>query len=128
MNVENDLLKLYDGWRTLTLEERRAITTADWATVAEVQQEKRLLQDRAAELREQLLSESSPEAIRSTEERLHKVLAELITLEKENAEILGASRSTAQAEEAALNRSCRSLKQVRNAYSSGRRHAWHSYS
>jgi hypothetical protein len=128
MNTETELLKLFETWRSLSSEEGKAIGNGDWVTLAQCQNEKRLLQDQLAQAESRVREESGDEAAAAFSGRVREVVQELVAKEKENLAAVSARRREAEAESGELNRCSRALKKIHGAYSLSGLPQWHSYS
>ena len=128
MNTETELLKLFETWRSVTAEEGNAISHGDWVSVAQCQNEKRLLQDQIALAESRVREENGEEAAAAIIGRLRGVVQELVACEKENLSAVMARRREADTEAGKINRCARALKQIHGAYSFSSLPQWHSYS
>jgi hypothetical protein len=128
MNTETELLNLFESWRNLSSQEGNAIANGDWVSVAECQNQKRLLQDQLARAESRAREELGEEGAAALIERLRGVVRELVAREKENLSAVAARRREADAEAGKMNRCARALKQIQKAYSLTDSHQWHSYS
>jgi hypothetical protein len=128
MDTETELLKLFETWRSLTIEEGSAIANGDWVTVAQCQNEKRLLQDQLARAESRVREEQGEEAAAALAKRVREVVQELVAREKENLSAVAARRREADVEATEINRCTRALKKIQGAYSLSGLPQWHSYS
>ncbi len=115
---DQQLPGLLAQWRELTERESEAIRMGQWAEVHRHQREKQDLQ--------LAISQSSP-AARSAPQ-LRSAVSELMTLERQNAELLGERLSQARRRRDESEQSCRNLRRMRQSYGSVAQSNWHSYS
>jgi hypothetical protein len=130
MNIQCDLVVLYEEWRVLSEEEAQAIKFATWSKVDQCQNAKRELQDKIIRapdlLQNDALSQSFDQKQIACEVRQR--LAHLIALELRNQELLDTQRRKAQKQKEILDKSHQNLRQVHRAYVSARNPIWNSYS
>ena len=130
MNCQETVNALYEDWRLLSETEGSAISTADWARVAQCQDAKQQLQSRIIVATEALQKEAVANGLnpKRTERGLRPIVERLIQLELRNQELLASRRQSDEFEKAELEKSGRNLRQVQHAYGSPRAAAWQSYS
>jgi hypothetical protein len=128
MNARDQLLELYEAWRTLSEDEGAAIRQSDWARLSRCQAAKLGLQVRIITAGEKLDRETTlgRPAAPGLDAGLRAVLDGLIRLEARNGEWLAERRREARVESLSLECAARNLRQVRQAYAPGLRSAWHS--
>ena len=130
MTTQQQILKLYDQWGTLTLLEGEAIRAADWTRVAQCQADKWSLRTQIQEQAIQLESEikaglADPDALHK---QIHHRVDILIEWEMENERALTEQRRHAEVEQWELQRSTRTLRRIQHAYAPAFEPAWDSYS
>ena len=130
MDARNQLMDLYQEWRTLSETEGKAIRAATWSRVDACQDAKHGLQPRMLSAVELCQAELKAAGInpQDFDLQLRKIVAELILLEERNSQWLAEQREAALAQARQLDRTSRSLRQVRQAYVGDAAAAWHSYS
>ncbi len=130
MSARNNLMSLYQEWRTLTEAEGEAIRSATWPQVYRCQAAKSQLQARILAAHERFQAELAANGLdaREHEAQYRKTIAELILLEQRNGEFLEAQREQAQAKLRELSRTRQNLRQVQRAYAGAQQPAWNSYS
>jgi hypothetical protein len=129
MSAETQLLQLYERWRLLSRAEAEAIQGRDWTCLVKRQTEKKALMAEIAGFETESLSKAgslSPQ--HPGAKKLCAILAELISLESENAQALESKRQLLKQEQMALHQAARNLHQMQRAYAPGPLPAWHSYS
>ena len=125
MTTETELLDLFEAWRSLATEEGNAISRGDWVTVAQCQNEKRLMQDRLAQAEIRTCEANGAEAAAAFSERVREVVQELAAREKERLSAAAARRREAGEGNARL----RVLQQqIDGACSLSSLRRWHSNS
>jgi hypothetical protein len=127
MNTETELLDLFEAWRSLAMEEGNAISRGDWVTVAQCQNEKRLMQDRLAQAEIRAREANGDEAAAAFSGRVREVVQELAVREKEILSAAAARRREAAAKAVERNGSSQDLKRIDGACSFSslrRRHAF----
>lgn len=130
MNANSELFSLYDQWRLLTEEEGQAIRQGQWHQVNRRQKLKRDLQGKIIQAAESWQA-SWPQSETSRVEydrQFRPILAELITMESRNHELISARHDRSQAEIGGLDQSARHLRGLQRAYGSADQGRWHSYS
>jgi hypothetical protein len=95
MNTETELLDLFEAWRSLAAEEGSAILRGDWLTVAQCQNEKRLMQDRLAQAEIRAIEANGEGAAAVFSGRVREVVQELATREKASLSAAAARRREA---------------------------------
>jgi hypothetical protein len=114
MKPRNRLASLYEEWRLMSEAEGEAIRTAAWQHVRHCQNTKADLQYKIVAATEELNAAfCSAEEIR---QQFRPVLEHLINLEIRNNQLLGDGRTRLENERDQLDKSQRSLRQVRGAY------------
>ena len=128
MNCQETVNALYEDWRLLSETEGSAISTADWARVAQCQDAKQQLQSRIIVATEALQKEAVANGLnpKRTERGLRPIVERLIQLELRNQELLASRRQSDEFEKAELEKSGRNLRQVQHAYGSPRDAVWQS--
>jgi hypothetical protein len=119
-----ELEHLLGEWRQLTEAEGRAISSDNWTEVARQQQRKQDLKLRLLHAREA----STDETHAGYEGRLRPIIAQLISLETANAQLLAARRENAQREFAECDRAAVNLRGLNRAYGASTDGHWTSYS
>jgi hypothetical protein len=129
VSARDRLFKVYAEWRTWTEQEGDAIRTSDWTRVRSCQRAKMELQPQILRCTDDARTEitRAGAAWSGTEQDLRKVVATLIELETRNGEILADLRQRAREEQDQLDRTTRSLRQVRS-YAPAAQSGWSSYS
>ena len=130
MDVTADLTRALAEWRRLTELEGEAILSNDWHGVADQQSRKAQLQpeiQRAVEFFWAIPS-AQAHAFQEVERQSSSAAAELIALERLNADLIAEKRKLHQAESQRLALILRDLEGVRRAYGSSNRPHWQSYS
>lgn len=130
MTPQQQILKLYEQWGTLTLLEGEAIRAADWTRVAQCQADKWSLRTQIQEQAIQLESEikaglADPDGLHK---QIHHRVDILIEWEMENERALTEQRRHAEVEQWELQRSTRTLRRIQHAYAPAFEPAWDSYS
>jgi hypothetical protein len=130
MNAQQDLLELFQEWRTLTEAEGQAIRSAIWPEVNRCQDAKFHLQSRLMLVHESLQAERRAQGLdpETYDPPYRQVVTELIRLEQRNGEWLADQYQQAECQNQDLARTSRNLRQVHRAYASGAPTHWHSYS
>jgi hypothetical protein len=130
MSARNELMALYQEWRTLSEAEGEAIQSAIWPQVNRCQSAKSQLQTRILAAHELFQAELAAHGLdaREHEAQYRKTIAELILLEQRNGEFLDAQRQRAAAQIRELGRTRQNLRHVHRAYAGPREAAWNSYS
>jgi hypothetical protein len=111
MSSPTELLALYQEWLQLTGAETRAIAASAWEQVGEVQSAKALLQPAIRRLSVALKGGAV-----AVPEDISQLLAELISCERANQDMVGSQLAAARAERAALGESASRLRDIRRAY------------
>ena|SRR3954470_15175884 len=124
MTTETELLDLFEAWRSLATEEGKAMSRGDWVTVAQCQNEKRLMQDRLAQAEIRACEANGAEAAVAFSERVREVVQELAAREKERLSAAAARRREA----GEGNTRSRVLQQQIDGASSLSSRRWHSNS
>ena len=130
MNTQQQLMKLYERWGCLTIDEGEAIRAADWAKVAQQQAEKWMIRNQIHASSSQLEAEIQAGRVdpKSIHKQIHYIVDELIGLEMENERALAEQRQLAQQEQWELQRSTQNLRRLQKAYAPAPGPAWDSYS
>lgn len=116
MTVYHRLAALYEEWRLMTESEGDAIRSLAWQRVEHCQRSKANLQEKIVEASEHAAhTVDSAEAIR---QRFRPVLEHLIGLELRNNEWLATERRNLEIEQKEVNRSHRTIRQLRGTYGS----------
>jgi hypothetical protein len=128
MSFRQHLFAIYADWKQWSLEEGNAIRQSDWPRMHSCQSAKRALQPKIVETTTAAKSETleSGESWEVLELALRREVAGLIELENKNGEILHSVKKLARAEQAELDRSQRSLRQIRS-YAPVSATAWSTY-
>ncbi len=116
MNAHHRLAALYEEWRLMTESEGDAIRSLAWQRVEYCQRIKANLQEKIVEA-----SEHAAHAVHSAEairQRFRPVLEHLIELERRNNEWLAVERRKLEVEQGEMNRSNRTIRQLRGTYGS----------
>jgi len=130
MNIQCDLVVLYEEWGGLSEEEARAINLAAWSQVNQCHDAKRELQDKIIQAADTLHKETRCQGFdrKQIDGEVRKQLAHLIALELRNQKLLNTQREKAQKQKRILDKSQQNLRQVHRAYVSARNPVWNSYS
>jgi len=130
MSAANDLMALYQEWRTLTEAEGEAILSATWPQVNRCQTAKFQLQSRILAAHDLFQAELAAHGLdpQEHEAQYRKTVADLILLEERNGGFLEAQRKQACEQIRSLGRTKQNLRKVHRAYSGAREAAWNSYS
>jgi hypothetical protein len=120
----------YARWRTLTVAEGKAIATAQWQQVENLEESKRQLQDRIRTAQRELREECARCGLnpQETEEPFKSLLHELIVLEGRNAQAVASQRQRNLARQEELQSTAHTLRQVREVYTTKHEAVWQSYS
>lgn len=122
----NALDDLFREWRVLTEGERQAIGAEDWPQVHELQRQKNELKLRISGSIESWQSGRASQG--DYQRRVNHLVAELVSLETSNAELVTLHREKVRAELAGFDRSSGNLRGLNRAYGSRPRACWTSYS
>jgi len=126
---ETELLRLYERWRLLSRAEAEAIQARDWPCLLKRQTEKKSLMAEIAGSEKGALGKTGVfDPQHPGGKKLSSILAELISLESENAKALASKRQLLEQEQLALHQAARNLHQMQRAYAPGPLPVWHSYS
>jgi len=129
MSAETELLRLYERWRLLSRAEAEAIQARDWACLSRRQTEKKALMVEISRSEKGVWSKPGVlDAQHPGGKKLYSLLAELISLESENARALASKRQLLEQEQIALHQAVRNLRQMQRAYAPEPPAVWHSYS
>ena len=130
MNIQYDLVVLYEEWRVLSEEEAHAINFAAWSQVNQCQDAKRDLQDKIIRAADLLQKDARCQSFDKKQIacEVRERLDHLIALELRNQELLNTQRRKAQKQKKILDKSQQNLRQVHRAYVSARHPVWNSYS
>jgi hypothetical protein len=130
MNFPDPLTELYSEWRSVSHAEGEAIQTRDWPAVERFQLRKEELKRNILPATEAWGSRWSREEERRREyDRVYRpIVAELITLEHRNHELLCARREQAHREIAENENALGNLRGIQRAYSRNPVGSWESYS
>ena len=126
MNVNAELLELYQEWKQLTEKEGDAITASDWVQVRSCQKAKQQLQPRIIHATDGV--KNAPGLRSEFEAQIRECVNELIQLETRNSEALGKRLEAAEKERSGLDQTSQRLKRVQKSYSGTRESAWDQYS
>ena len=126
---QRSLLQAYQSWRDLTARERAALQKNDWVRVTECQSAKSDLQFRILHLTEAAQRESALLATSSKfEQQLRTIVAELISSEKSNIELIKGRRRTAEVHKKELDSMQTTLARVHRTYGNSWETCWSTYS
>ncbi|MEO8426632.1 MAG: hypothetical protein ABI651_05915 [Verrucomicrobiota bacterium] len=130
MNIQHDLVVLYEEWRVLSDEEAHAINFAGWTQVNQCQDAKRELQDKIIQAADMLKKDARCQDSdrKQIACEIRERLVHLIALELRNQELLNTQRGKAQKQKEILDKSQQNLRHVHRAYVSARHPIWNSYS
>ena len=130
MNIQCDLVVLYEEWRVLSEEEAHAIKFAVWSQVDQCQDAKRELQDKIIQAADTLQNDARCQSFEQKQIacEIRERLTHLITLELRNQELLNTHRGKVQKQKEILDKSQQNLRQVHRAYVSARTPVWNSHS
>ncbi len=128
--AQGTLLQAYRSWRDLTLEEAAALQSHDWIRVAECQATKSGLQPRILHLTEAAQRESALLSATSAkfEHELRNLLAELISAEQRNIDLIEGRRRDTEAQKKELDCRHMTLGRVHKTYRHSSEICWSSYS
>ena len=128
MTDTGQTMDLLTEWRRLTERETHAILAGDWKGVSDQQSRKQQLMQEIAQLKASARTADSARASGLEGRSLDSLVAELMTLEARNRDLLSTQHQNAQVELHRLNRTARNLQGVRRAYGRNGVHQWQSYS
>ena len=130
MNIQCDLVVLYEEWRVLSEAEAHAINFAAWSQVNQCQDAKRKLQDKIIQAADMLQKDARCQIFDQKQIacEVRERMAHLIELELRNQELLNTQRGKAQKQKKILDKSQQNLREVHRAYVSARNPVWNSYS
>ncbi len=129
MSAHDDLLGVYEQWRTWSEAEGEAIQAGAWPQVARCQDAKLKLQSRILTATEAWQSENPNRGQEGTvDPQVRRVVSELILLEVRNSEWVAEQRRQAHRDRDQLGQSRRNLRQIQRAYAASPRALWQSYS
>jgi hypothetical protein len=129
MSAHDDLLDLYEQWRTWSETEGEAIKAGAWPQVAQCQDAKLKLQSRILTATEVWQSEDPKRRQEGTvDPQVRRVVGELILLEVRNSEWVSEQRRQANRERDQLHQSRRNLRHIQKAYAASPGARWQSYS
>jgi hypothetical protein len=125
-----ELLGLYQRWRSLSESEAEAIRAWDWPQVELLQSAKQDLQATIATAAEQLRTECVRHGLNPDQQEapLQNVIHGLIQLELDNSRTLSAERQLADQRLEELNTANHNLQLVQRAYAPDRTSRWQSFS
>jgi hypothetical protein len=125
-----ELEHLFGEWRQLTEAEGRAIAGDDWTEVQRQQKRKEDLQVRLLCATEawRNLWPSTGETHADFERQFRPLIAELISLETTNAQLVATRRENAHREFAECDRAAENLRGLNRAYGTSAGGHWSSYS
>jgi hypothetical protein len=126
MNVNAELLELYQEWKRLTEQEGAAIMASNWTEVRSCQKAKQELQPRIIQATDG--AKNAPGERSEFEAQIRECVNELIRLETRNSEALGKRLEAAEKEKGGLEQTSQRLKRVQKSYSGQRESAWDQYS
>ena len=111
MNIQCDLVALYEEWRVLSEEEAHAINFAAWSQVDQCQDAKRELQDKIIQAADMLQKDARCQSLdqKQIAGEVRERLTHLIALELRNQELLNTQRGKAQKQKEFwinLNKTC----------------------
>jgi len=118
----NDLLR---KWRELTEAEGQAIVAENWPRVRDQQRQKEDLKLRISGAMETARRSSKT---RHDEQQFRPIVAELISLETANAQLVAARRERTRGELAGFDRAAENLRGLNRAYGERTNACWTSYS
>jgi len=130
MNIQCDLVVLFEEWRVLSEEEAHALDLAAWSQVNQCQDAKRELQDKIIQAADMLQKDARCQSLDQKQIacEVRERLAHLVLLELRNQALLNIQHEKAQKQQKLLDRSQQNLRQVHRAYVSARNPVWNSYS
>ncbi len=134
MSAREEIARLLDQWAELSQAEGCAIQLAEWQKLKKIQADKAALQRLLTEARQKFDREpeanlSATPSLKPAEHPFHQALAQLISLQNRNADLMAAQVKRARAEQEALEQAQRNLRRLQNSYASPTaRAAWVSYS
>jgi len=130
MNIQCDLVVLYEEWRVLSEQEAHALDFAAWSQVNQCQDAKRELQDKIIQAADMLQKDARCQNLdlKQLACEVRARLTHLVSLELRNQALLNTQREKAQKQQKLLDRSQQNLRQVHRAYVSARNPVWNSYS
>ena len=120
MHTPADLMTLLAEWRTLTEREGEAILKDDWKDVAQQQQRKEQLQT--------VIEAAHKQNGAGENASLNALVAEIMTLETRNRDVLAAKQQDRRAELQRVTENTRNLRSVRRTYGAIPTQRWQSYS
>ena len=126
MNLNAELLELYQEWKQLTEKEGAAIIASDWVEVRSCQKSKQQLQPKIIQASD--AAKNAPGGRSEFEAQIRECVNELIQLETRNSEALGKRLEAAEKERSGLDQTSQRLKRVQKSYSGTRESAWDQYS
>lgn len=128
MSAKEEIVEFYEEWRTLSREEATAIQEDEWTRVHQCQSRKSALQkliiQRTPVMEQELCNEDADAAQRE----IRTVIADLISMERNNGELIAERRRDMSAEKEGLETSSRKISRIKKAYASKPQTAWFSYS
>ena len=130
MNIQCDLVVLYEEWRVLSEAEAHAINIAAWSQVNQCQDAKQRIQDKIIQAADMLQKDTRYQIFDQKQIacEVRERMAHLIDLELRNQELLNNQRGKAQKQKKILDKSQQNLREVHRAYVSARNPVWNSYS
>ncbi len=126
MEVNAQLLELYQEWKRLTELEGAAIRASDWAGVRHCQKSKQELQPQI--IRATDAAKNAPGGGREFEAQIRDCVNELIQLETRNSETLERRLEEVERSREELDQTSHRLKRVQKSYTRGRGSSWDEYS
>ena len=130
MSAEKALLNAYAEWRRLARATGRAIQLRNWKLVLECQAVIQQLQPNVTRLTRAARAEwkKSGADLAAREEKIHRVVRELMATVAANNSLLATARKTAESERKQLEQASQNLKRLQKSYVPGRPAAWTSVS
>jgi hypothetical protein len=130
MKARTELFATYAEWRRWTEIEGAAIEAANWPRVQECQDAKHQLRPRIITGNDDARQECTRLGLNlaDMDQDVRKVIAELITLETRNGEVLALKRQETENQRAELECTHRNLRRIRRSYGAARDTVWSSLS
>ncbi len=128
---EKGLLQAYESWRAVTLRERVALQRRDWVGVSDCQSAKSELQlsilhlTKVSHRNSTLLGHAKSSEFA---QKLQGILAELISCEKSNAELIQIQRRSTEVQRKEIESTHRLLGRLHKSYGQSSETYWNSYS
>lgn len=130
MSARQQLLSLYEQWRTLTEGETQAIHRGDWDGVHGFQDAKRDLQPGIFRQTEHALEELGRDAQVKADfdDQLRRIVNTLILLEQRNGTLIAERKEACRQEMDQVEQGQRNLTKIHKSYGNRREAVWNSYS